>query len=89
MTVKQPPKIEFPCRYSIRVMGEKSDSFAEQVVAIIQRHAPELKADSATSKDSSKGRFMSVLVVITATGEAQLAAIHGDLQKLPAVKMVL
>lgn len=89
MSDQQPPKIEFPCQYSIRIMGDKSDTFSDDVVAIIQRHAPELKADSATSKDSSKGRFMSVMVYITATGEKQLAAIFRDLKTLPAVKMVL
>ena len=89
MSHKQPPKIEFPCQYSIRVMGDKSDEFLHKVVQIIQRHAPELKAQTATSKDSSKGRFMSVMVVIRATGAPQLAAIHEDLKAYSAVKMVL
>lgn len=89
MSEKQPPKIEFPCQYSIRVMGEKSVTFIDEVVTIIQRHAPELERDSATSKDSSKGTYMRVLVVIIATGEPQLSAIHEDLKAHTAVKMVL
>ena len=89
MNKKDAPKIEFPCQYSIRIMGDKSDEFTLKVVDIIQRHAPELTLDSATSKDSSKGRFMSVMVMITATGVPQLTAIHEDLKAYPAVKMVL
>ncbi|NRB37580.1 MAG: DUF493 domain-containing protein [Pseudomonadales bacterium] len=89
MTQQAPPKIEFPCQYSIRVMGDKSPTFSDEVVAIIQRHAPELKPETATRKDSSKGRFMSVKVMIIATGEPQLTAIHNDLKAHPAVKMVL
>ena len=89
MSDKPAPKIEFPCQYSIRVMGEKSATFTDEVVEIIQRHAPELALDTASSKDSSKGTYMRVLVVIIATGEPQLSAIHEDLKAHPAVKMVL
>ncbi len=86
---QEPPKIEFPCDYSIRVMGDKSDEFINKVFEIIQLHAPELKRDSVKSKDSSKGRFMSVHVVIVATGEDQLGNIHQSLQAYDAVKMVI
>lgn len=89
MAQPEPPKIEFPCQYSIRVMGEKSPEFMLKVVEIIQCHAPELKHDTATSKDSSKGTYMSVMVMIVATGEPQLVAIHEDLKAYSAVKMVL
>ena len=89
MSDKPAPKIEFPCEYSIRVMGERSVTFTDEVVEIIQRHAPELTRDTASSKDSSKGTFMRVRVVIIATGVTQLTAIHEDLKEHPAVKMVL
>ena len=85
----EPPKIEFPCDYSIRVMGDKSDDFIERVFAIIQSHAPELQRDRVKSKDSSKGRFMSVHVMIVATGEDQLHNIHRSLLTYDAVKMVI
>lgn len=83
------PKIEFPCPYSIRVMGDKSPEFTANVIKIIQQHAPELQADTAKGRDSKKGRFMSVHVVIQATGQEQLQAIFDDLKAYPAVKMVL
>ena len=83
------PKIEFPCAYPIRILGEKSEDFLRRVVEITQRHAPELQQDSVTFKESSKATYMSVLVVIEATGEAQLAALHTDLKAYSAVKMVI
>lgn len=89
MTQQEPPKIEFPCQYSIRVMGDKSIEFTETVVTIIQKHAPELQSHAVKTRDSAKGTYMSVHVMITATGEPQLMAIHEDLKAHAAVKMVL
>ena len=86
---QEPPKIEFPCRYSIRVMGERHDAFVDRVVEIIQVHAPELERDTAKTKDSSKGTWMSVHVVIEATGADQLAAIHRLSVPHESVKMVI
>lgn len=83
------PKIEFPCDYPIKVLGEQSDDFEQQILSVFGRHAPGLDPARVTSKQSSKGRFVSVTVVIVATGEQQLAALFDDLKRLPAVKMVL
>lgn len=86
----QAPKIEFPCKnYPIKVIGEAGDGFAEMVVEVIRRHAPDLDAGTLVSRDSSKGRFVSVQVLITATGVEQLEAIHLDLRATGRVQMVL
>lgn len=86
----QAPKIEFPCKdYLIKVIGEAGDGFADLVFAVIKRHAPELEAASLVSRDSRNGRFVSVQVRITATGVAQLEAIHQDLRATGRVQMVL
>lgn len=89
MSKQEPPKIEFPCNYSIRVMGEARDEFMDKVYDIIVQHAPELERSQVKSKDSRHGRFMSVHVVIYATGVDQLEAIHKDLQAYDAVRMVI
>ena len=74
-TEVQAPKIEFPCeRYPIKVIGEAGDGFADLVVEVIQRHAPGFDAASLVVRDSRNGRFLSVQVLITATGVEQLQA---------------
>lgn len=40
-------------------------------------------------KSSSKGKFDSITVLITATGIEQLTALHEELKVNPLVKMVL
>ncbi|MDI7116002.1 DUF493 domain-containing protein [Klebsiella pneumoniae] len=86
----QPPKIEFPCeRYPIKVIGDAGEGFSYLVVEIIQRHAPDLDVETLVVRDSSKGRFLSVQVLITATDVDQLQAIHNDLRATGRVHMVL
>ncbi|HEJ5997204.1 TPA: DUF493 domain-containing protein [Pseudomonas aeruginosa] len=86
----QPPKIEFPCeRYPIKVIGDAGEGFSDLVMEIIQRHAPDLDVETLVVRDSSKGRFLSVQVLITATDVDQLQAIHNDLRATGRVHMVL
>lgn len=85
-----PPKIEFPCpRYPIKVVGDAGEDFRELVVEVVQRHAPDLDTTTLVMRESSKGRFVSVQVLITATGVEQLQAIHVDLRATGRVHMVL
>lgn len=86
----QAPKIEFPCeRYPIKVIGDAGPDFADLVVEVIQRHAPDLDSSTLVVRDSRNGRFLSVQVLITATGAEQLQAIHVDLRATGRVHMVL
>lgn len=83
------PKIEFPCAYPIKVLGEADETFTEFVVSVIQKYAPDLDLATVSSRDSSKGTFRSVTVVITATGEPQIKALFEDLKSSSRVKMVI
>lgn len=83
------PKIEFPCRYPIKVLGEATAAFQELVVAAVRVYAPGFSESDISVRASSKGRFSAVTIYITATGEDQLQAIFGELKKMDAVKMVL
>ena len=86
----QAPKIEFPCeRYPIKVIGDAGEGFAALVIEIMRRHVADFDEDTLVMRDSSKGRFMSVQVLITASGPDQLQAIHMDLRAAGRVHMVL
>lgn len=86
---QEAPKIEFPCDYPIRIMGESCDVFLETVLAIVEKHALIPNKDAISLRNSSKGRFVSALVVIEATGADQLHHLHLALREYAAVKMVL
>jgi len=86
---QEPPKIEFPCDYPIKVLGEANSEFIEHVLAVMDRHAPGFDRNRVSVRDSSKGRWQSVSLSITATGKPQLEQIFESLKKSPKVKMVL
>lgn len=90
MSDPEAPKIEFPCEdYPIKVMGEKSVTYSEAVLTIVQKHAPGFDVEKITFRDSSNGNYQSITVFIEATGETQLKAIFEDLKLHPSTRMVL
>ncbi len=89
MSEPKAPKIEFPCDYVIKVIGNAAPDFKDFVVEVVERHAPGITDDDVSVNDSSKGRFSSVQLKITATGEAQLKALFEELKASGRVHMVL
>ena len=86
---EKPPVIEFPCEYPVKVMGDADDNFQALVVEVVRKHAPDLDQSRITVRDSSKGTFRSVTVIINATGKPQLQALFDDLKATGKVKMVI
>lgn len=86
---QEPPRIEFPCDYPVKVLGRRVEAFEATVIAVFERHAPGFDRDAIALRDSSRGTFVSMTVVITATGPAQLDALHRDLRATGLVQMVL
>lgn len=89
MPEQEPPKIEFPCEYPIKVLGISSVEFESLIVSVFERHAPGFDQTTITVKGSSKGTFTSLTITITATGPDQLEALHQDLRATGQVKMVI
>jgi|TARA_R100000005_G_scaffold96309_2_gene82267 hypothetical protein len=89
MTAQEPPKIEFPCEYPIKVLGRSSDDFLSLIVTVFEAHAPGFDQETIVVKGSSKGTFTSLTITITATGPDQLRALHEDLMATGQVQMVI
>jgi putative lipoic acid-binding regulatory protein len=89
MSQPEPPKIEFPCEYPIKVLGLNTDDFETVIVEVFHRHAPGFDTETVLIKMSSKGTFNSLNITITATGPEQLDALHKDLLATGLVKMVI
>ena len=88
MSEQEAPKIEFPCDYPIRVIGNAAEDYEDFVKTLVARHAPDF--DGKTEEKASRnGKFTSITVTIRATGEAQLKALYDDLMASGRVRMVL
>ncbi len=86
---QEPPKIEFPCDYPIKVLGRSDEDLVEVIVEVFERHDPGFDRQSVTVRASSKGTFTAVTITITATGPDQLTALHEDLLATGRVQMVI
>lgn len=89
MAETDPPKIEFPCAYPIKVLGRSVAHFEMAVLEVIERHDPGFDRETVLIKASSKGSFNSLNVTITATGPEQLEALHQELLATGLVQMVI
>ncbi|MDD5366913.1 MAG: DUF493 domain-containing protein [Gallionellaceae bacterium] len=81
--------IEFPCDFPIKVMGVRSDDFAQTVVDIVLRHAPDFAAETVEMRASGSGNYLSVTCTVRAVSKAQLDGLYRELSGHPAVKIVL
>lgn len=86
---QEPPKIEFPCDYPIKVLGRSGEDFMEVIFEVFERHDPGFDRMGISVRDSSKGTFTAITIVITATGTDQLSALHEDLLATGRVQMVI
>ena len=84
-----PPALEFPTAFPIKVMGRRTDDFAQAIVEVVLRHAPDFDAGTLEMRASRAGNYLSVTATITATSREQLDALYRELTSHPRVTMVL
>jgi uncharacterized protein len=81
--------LKFPTSFPIKAMGKREDDFAQTVLEIILKHAPDFDASTVEMRPSKNGNFISVTATINATSKAQLDDIYRALTAHPAVLMAL
>lgn len=81
--------IEFPCDFPIKIMGTRTDDFAQTVVGIVSRHAPGFAADTVEMRVSGSGNYLSVTCTVRAESRRQLDDLYRELSGHPMVKVVL
>ena len=82
-------RIVFPCDYPVKIVGENRDSFAQTVIELTRRHAPEFTDEQVQVRASRAGNYCAVTITIRATGEPQLRELHNTLKAHPLVRLVL
>jgi len=81
--------LAFPCAFPIKIMGLRQDDFAQAIVAVVRRHAPEFDPGTVEMRASSGGKYLSLTCTIQATSREQLDGLYRDLSSHPMVTMVL
>ena len=81
--------IEYPCDFPIKVMGARVDGFAQAVIEVVLRHAPDFEPAGAEMRPSSNGNYLAVTCTFRALSQAQVDAMYRELTAHPMVKVVL
>jgi len=81
--------IEYPCDFPIKVMGKTQAGFAQAILALVKRHAPDFDETTVGMRPSREGKYLSLTFTIRATSREQLDAIYTELSDHPMVNMAL
>jgi putative lipoic acid-binding regulatory protein len=81
--------LAFPCDFPIKVMGRKEPRFAQTVMEIVLKHAPDFDPATIEMRPSRQAKYLSVTCVVRATSRGQLDGLYKELCDHPSVVMVL
>lgn len=81
--------LRFPCVFAIKIIGRRSDEFAQSIVEIVKHHAPDYDASTIEMRPSSQGAYLSLTCTINAQSRDQLDGLYRALTAHPQVVMVL
>ena len=81
--------LEYPCDFPVKILGHTQAGFAQAVLDIVKRHAPDFDAASLELRASKRRKYLSVTCVIRATSREQLDSLYQELCDHPMVVMVL
>lgn len=81
--------LAFPTAFPIKVMGRREGGFAQSVMEIVLRHAPDFEPSTMEMRPSRRGKYLSLTVTVNATSREQLDALYQELCDHPTVVMVL
>jgi putative lipoic acid-binding regulatory protein len=69
--------------------GQRQDGFAQAVLEVVLRHAPDFDAAAMEMRPSAKGNYLGLTCTIRAVSREQLDALYRELTAHPLVKVVL
>ena len=81
--------IDYPCRFPIKVMGERSDDFLAEMLAVAHRFDPGMPADSVEVRPSSGGKYLGLTLHVWVSSRSQLDDVYRALSGHLRVKVTL
>jgi uncharacterized protein len=79
--MSEPEHLEqFPCVYTFKIFGRRSDTFVERVREIVGATLGAVPLDAVKVRESSRGRYLSVTVIIRVDSRRQLEQVYADLR---------
>ena len=79
--------LEFPCNFAFKIMGVAEPLMIEDVLNVIQKHAPGDYSPKITP--SSKGNYQSLTIPVIVTSKEHIETIYTELNTLERVRYIL
>ena len=70
----------FPCFYTFKIFGRRSDTFVARVRMILAETLGAVPLDAVKVRESKQGRYLSVTVLIRVESRSQLERVYSDLR---------
>lgn len=68
--------LEYPLRYTFKIMGLAADDFAEHARRLVARVVPDAPAEDVVTRQSAGGKYHSVSVAVRLESEEQRRAVY-------------
>jgi putative lipoic acid-binding regulatory protein len=85
----QEPLLSYPCDFPIKIVGRREGGFAQAIMEIVLRHAPDFQPATMEMRSSRQGTYLSLTCTVRAVSREQLDALYRELCDHPLVVMVL
>jgi putative lipoic acid-binding regulatory protein len=86
---EQETLLQFPTDFPLKIIGRRHDDFAQIILTVVLRHAPDFDGATMEMRTSTKGNYLSLTCTIRATSKKQLDDLYRELSSHPMVSMVL
>ncbi|PIZ03408.1 MAG: DUF493 domain-containing protein [Gammaproteobacteria bacterium CG_4_10_14_0_8_um_filter_38_16] len=81
--------IQFPCDFTIKIMGRTDSHFEKIALALVKQHFPDFNTIQMQKKLSKDNHFLSLSVTVYAESKAQLDTLYQELSSTKEILMVL
>ena len=81
--------LEFPCDFPLKIMGLTQPGFAQAVIEVVQKHAPDFDPVTVEMRPSRENKYISITATIKAQSQQQLDQLYKELCDHPMVTLVL
>lgn len=80
--------IDFPCAFPLKIMGKTQPGFAQAVIDVVRRHAPDFDPATVEMRPSRENNYLSITTTINAQSQQQLDDLYRELCDHPMVQLV-
>ena len=85
----EPSLLEFPCDFPLKIIGYQRAGYAQSILEVVKRHAPDYDGGAMEMRLSSKGKYLSLTCTVRAVSQQQLDDLYRELCDHPMVVKVL